>query len=391
MRRGSWDLLFDSGEYTHNNPDPEPEAALLSLITLHRLRLPGYRFPGIINRKFVAVKTGSDLMRALIFIFLWSLFPGLICSAQVLRKRAVTLMGSRFDITIVAADSATAEANIDTVIAEVTRIEHLISDWKPDSQVSRVNQNAGIKAVRVDQEVFDLTERALRFSELTDGAFDISFAAMDRIWKFDGSMTSMPTPEAIKKSVAKVGYKDIILDRENRTVYLRRKGMKIGFGALGEGYAADKCREMMMGKGIQAGIVNGSGDMNTWGKQPDGTPWRIGITNPMQKNELFAVVPLEKSAVVTSGSYEKYVVFNGQRYAHIINPATGYPATGLCSVTVFGASAETANGFSTSVMVMGKTAGLALINRFPELQCVLITDEGTVFTSDNFDIRPYLE
>lgn len=324
-------------------------------------------------------------------LFLLFMFSVFICSAQVLRKRSVTLMGSRFDITIVTRDSATAEAYIDTVIAEVTRIEELISDWKPDSQISRVNKQAGIQPVRVDKEVFDLAERALYFSEITSGAFDISFAAMDRIWKFDGSMTEMPNPEAIKKSVANVGYKNIILNRKESTIYLKRKGMKIGFGALGEGYAADKCRDKMMEKGVEAGIVNGSGDMNTWGKQPNGNNWTIGITNPMHKNELFAVVPLQKSAIVTSGSYEKYVVFNGKRYAHIINPATGYPATGLCSVTVFGASAETANGFSTSIMVLGKQAGLELINRFPELQCVLITDEGEFFSSNNFDITPYLK
>lgn len=298
-------------------------------------------------------------------------------------------MGSRFDITIVANDSASAEAYIDTVIAEVSRIEDLISDWKPETQVSQVNRNAGIMPVKVDREVFELTERALHLSEITNGAFDISFAAMDRIWKFDGSMLEMPTPEAIKKSVEKVGYKNIVLDKENSTIFLKLKGMKIGFGALGEGYAADKCREMMIAKGVQAGIVNGSGDMNTWGKQPDGSSWNIGITNPMHKEELFAVVPLDAGAVVTSGSYEKFVEFNGKRYSHIINPVTGYPATGLCSVTVFGASAEMANGFSTSLMVLGKKAGLAFINQFPELSCIMVTDDGKVFSSKNLDIKKY--
>lgn len=312
-----------------------------------------------------------------------------ICTSQILRKRTVTLMGSRFDISIVAKDSASAEANIDIVIAEVSRIENLISDWKPETQVSQVNKNAGIKPVKVDKEVFELTERALYLSRITNGAFDISFAAMDRIWKFDGSMTEMPSPDAIKKSVAKVGYKNIILDRKHSTIFLKHKGMKIGFGALGEGYAADKCRQLMLANGIQAGIVNGSGDMNAWGKQPDGSDWAIGITNPMDKEELFAVVPLQESAVVTSGSYEKFVVFNGKRYAHIINPVTGYPATGLCSVTVFGPSAEKANGFSTSIMVLGKDAGLRFIKQFPEFSCILFTDEGEVLTSANMDISKY--
>ncbi|CCH53208.1 Thiamine biosynthesis lipoprotein apbE [Fibrisoma limi BUZ 3] len=296
-------------------------------------------------------------------------------------------MGSRFDITIVAADSLAAERHIDMMIAEVTRIENLISDWKSDTQISRVNQNAGIAPVQVDPEVFALTERALHFSRLTNGAFDISFAAMDRIWKFDGSMTEMPSPEAVKKSVERVGYQNIVLDRTHSTIFLKKKGMKIGFGALGEGYAADRCRDMMLALGIKAGIVNGSGDMSTWGKQPDGSDWVIGITNPLRKDTLLAVVPLRQSAVVTSGSYEKFVVFNGKRYAHIINPKTGYPATGVSSVTVFGPSAETANGFSTSLMVLGKDAGLKLIRKYPQYQYILVTDEGQIYSSPDLGIK----
>jgi len=323
------------------------------------------------------------------FLTLLFLFVCLISHGQVLRKRTTMLMGARFDITIVARDSALAENSIDTVIAEITRIENLISDWIPQTQVSQINANAGISPVQVDAEVFALAERAIELSRLTNGSFDISFAAMDRIWKFDGSMTEMPTTEAIKKSVEKVGYRNVILDKEKSTIFLKNKGMKIGFGALGEGYAADKCREMMLSRGIQAGIVNGSGDMNTWGKQPDGSDWVIGINDPVRKGKLFAVVPLKQGAVVTSGNYEKFVVFNGTRYAHIINPSTGYPATGLSSVTVFGPSAEAANGFSTSLMVMGKQAGLELINRFPAYSCMMITDDGKVICSPNFDISKY--
>ncbi|SFC23306.1 FAD:protein FMN transferase [Spirosoma endophyticum] len=320
-------------------------------------------------------------------VLLLLILSGFSTTAQVLRKRTVKLMGSRFDITIVAADSLTAERNIDTVIAEVTRIENLISDWRADSQISRVNKNSGVGPVRVDPEVFALTERALQFSKITNGAFDISFAAMDRIWKFDGSMTEMPSPEAVRKSVEKVGYQHIILDKEKSTIFLERKGMKIGFGALGEGYAADRCRDMMLARGIKAGIVNGSGDMSTWGKQPDGSPWAIGITNPLRNDTVFAVVPLRQSAVVTSGSYEKFVVFNGKRYAHIINPSTGYPATGVSSVTVFGPSAEVANGFSTSLMVLGKEAGLKLIKKYPQYTYILITDEGQIFSSPRLGLK----
>ncbi len=320
------------------------------------------------------------------FLFLFTI----ICfsaNAQVLRKRTTLLMGGRFDISIVDKDSLSAEKNIDIVIAEITRIENLISDWKPDSQVSQVNQNAGIKPIKVDREVFQLTQRAIKLSEITKGGFDVSFAAMDRIWKFDGSMTEMPSAEAIKKSVEKVGYKNIILDSVESTIFLKLKGMKIGFGALGEGYATDKCRAMMIEKGIQAGIINGSGDMSTWGKQPNGKDWKIGITNPFHPEKLLAAVPIKDGAVTTSGSYEKFVVFNGKRYSHIINPATGYPATGLCSVTVFGPNAETANGLSTSMMVLGQKEGLLLLQKFSDYSCVMITDKGKVIKSKNFNYK----
>ncbi|URM36191.1 FAD:protein FMN transferase [Flavobacterium anhuiense] len=326
-----------------------------------------------------------------LFSYKISLFFLIACClsahSQVLRKRTTLLMGGRFDISIVDKDSISAEKNIDEVIAEITRIENLISDWKPTSQVSEVNQNAGIKPVKVDREVFELTKRAIKLSEITNGGFDISFAAMDRIWKFDGSMTEMPSADAIKKSVEKVGYKNIILDSTESTIFLKLKGMKIGFGALGEGYATDKCRAMMIAKGVQAGIINGSGDMSTWGKQPNGKDWKIGITNPFKPEKILAAIPLKEGAVTTSGSYEKFVVFNGKRYSHIINPATGYPATGLCSVTVFGPNAETANGLSTSMMVLGQKEGLLLLQKFPDYSCVLITDKGKIVKSKNFPYK----
>ena len=320
------------------------------------------------------------------------LFAGLILTclqtnAQVLRNRTITLMGSRWGITLVAKDSLTTEQQIDTVIAEVTRIENLISDWRSETQISQVNANAGLKPVKVDAEVFALTKRALQLSRSSEGAFDISFAAMDRIWKFDGSMKTMPSPERIKQSVEKVGYKNIILDSVNSTIYLKLKGMKIGFGALGEGYAADKSRAMMLERGITAGIVNGSGDMSTWGKQPNGKPWTVGITNPLKEGALIQVVPLRHGAVVTSGSYEKFVEFNGKRYSHIINPSTGYPATGLCSVTIFGPNAETANGLSTTMMVLGKDAAHQFIKKFPEYSYIMITDSGKIYSSPSLKFK----
>lgn len=318
----------------------------------------------------------------LMMIFLLAF--GFATHGQVLKERAVTLMGSRFDITIVAKDAPTADRHIDSVIAEITRIENLISDWKAGTEVDQINKNAGIKTVKVSAEVFKLVKRALYFSEITNGAFDISYAAMDKIWKFDGSMKGMPSAEEIKNSVAKVGYKNIELDSLASTVFLKLPGMKIGFGATGKGYAADKGRALMESMGVDAGIVNASGDLSTWGKPSKGKAWNVGLTNPFDENENISILALKREAVTTSGSYEKYVEFNGTRYAHIINPVTGYPATGLISATVIGPSAEIANGLSTSIMVLGKEKGMALMKQFPSYQCILITDGGEVLKSDNF-------
>jgi len=296
-------------------------------------------------------------------------------------------MGSRFDITVVAKDPVEGDEYINLAISEITRIEKLISSWDPNSQTSEINRNAGIKPVQVDIELFNLIQRAIGISKLTDGAFDISYASMDKIWKFDGSMTDMPSEDAIKASVAKVGFQNIILDKEYHTVFLKVEGMKIGFGAIGKGYAADKAKELLKSKGVVSGIINASGDMNTWGKQPDGTEWKVAITNPMNKNKVFALLPIHNGAVVTSGNYEKYVNFNNIRYSHIIDPRSGYPATGIISVTVFAHKAELADALATSVFVMGIEVGLNRIEQLPQVECIIIDDKGNIITSKNIEIE----
>lgn len=308
------------------------------------------------------------------------------CTAQQPYKRTLKLMGSRFDITVVANDSLQANKHIDTAVAEISRIEKLISSWDDNSQTSEINRNAGAKPVKIDKELFNLIERAIGISKLTDGAFDISYASMDRIWQFDGSMTVMPSEKEIKSSVEKVGYQNIVLDKKNSTVFLKLEGMKIGFGAIGKGYAADKAKTLLISKGVPSGIINASGDMNTWGKQPNGNDWKVAITNPMDKNKVFALLPITNGAVVTSGNYEKYVNFNGKRYTHIIDPRTGYPSTGIISVTVFAPKAELADALATSVFVMGKEAGLDRINQLPKIECIIIDNKGNITKSKNIEI-----
>ncbi|WP_394352403.1 FAD:protein FMN transferase [Pelagihabitans pacificus] len=296
-------------------------------------------------------------------------------------NRTVKLMGSRFDITVVALNEELGYINIDEAVAEITRIEKIISSWDPDSETALINKNAGVKPVKVSEELFKLIERAKQISEITDGAFDISYASMDQIWKFDGSMKRMPTEAEIRKSIARVGYRKIILNPERQTVFLRQPGMKISFGAIGKGYAADKAKELLVSKQVVAGIINAAGDLTTWGTKASGEKWLIGIANPLSKDKIFSWLPIVESSVATSGNYEKYVVFNGKKYTHIIDPRTGVPASGISSVSIFAKSAELCDALATAVFIMGKESGLALINQLGGTEAIVVDDQNKVHKS----------
>lgn len=322
-------------------------------------------------------------------LFLSFLFTTVLATSQVTHKRKLLMLGSPFEVTAVAKDTVKANEYIDLAIAEVKRIEYLISDWIPTTQISEINRNAGIKPVKVDVEVFELVERAIKISQITSGAFDISYASMDKIWKFDGSMKVIPTEEAIKKSVAKIGYKNIILNQKEHTIFLKLEGMKLGLGGIGQGYIADKVKDLLFSKGCLSGIINVSGDINAWGKQPDGKSWTVGIVNPLNKNKIFATLPIEDSAVETSGSYEKYVIFNGIRYSHIIDPRTGYPQNSVVSVSVFAKQTEIADALATGIFVLGVEVGLDLANQIKGVECIIVDDKGKIHSSNGIDIKNY--
>lgn len=322
-------------------------------------------------------------------IVIVALLISFVSFGQIIHKRKLSMLGSPLEITVVAIDTVEGNKYCDLAVAEVKRIENLISDWIPTTQISEINRNSGQKPVKVDREVFDLVERSIKISQITSGAFDISYASMDKIWKFDGSMKEMPTAEAIKKSVAKIGYKNIILDPKEQTIFLKNEGMKLGLGGIGQGYIADKIKELLISKGCISGIVNVSGDINTWGKQSDGKLWTVGIVNPMNKNKIFATFPIENSAVETSGSYEKYVIFNGIRYSHIIDPRTGYPAKGIVSVSVFAKQTEIADALATGIFVLGVDVGLDLVNQLKGIECIIVDDKGKIHSSKGIDTKKY--
>lgn len=298
-------------------------------------------------------------------------------------------MGSRFDITVVAKDEQTADRFIQVAENEIIRIENLISSWKVDSQISEVNRMAGVAPVKVDLEVIQLIERALTLSRITEGAFDISYASMDQIWKFDGSMNGrMPAAEEISASVSKIGYQHILIDKEAETVFLEKTGMKIGFGAIGKGYAADRAKALLIKMGVSSGIINASGDLTTWGRKPDQSEWMVGITNPLNKTKFFSWLPLTDKAIATSGNYEKKVIIDSVEYSHIIDPRTGYPVRGISSVSILSESAELSDALATSVFVLGVEKGLFLINQLEGVECLIVDSDHQMHFSKQLKSKP---
>jgi thiamine biosynthesis lipoprotein len=319
--------------------------------------------------------------------FLYFLLPFFLFAQAETYRISVQLMGCDFEILAVAENESKGKEYLESAVHEIRRIESLISSWNYDSQTSLLNRSAGLNSVRVDPELFQLIERAISLSSLTDGAFDISYASMDHLWKFDGSMSTLPDSEAIASSIAKVGYQKIVLDKFTSTVFLPETGMKIGFGAIGKGYAADRARALLETLGCRAGIINASGDLTAWGHQPDGREWTVGITNPLDKSKAFGWLPVANQAVVTSGSYEKFVRLNGIRYAHILDPRTGYPATGIVSASVFAPKAELADALATALFVMGSSTGLDFINQLPGIEAVIIDEQNKVHTSSGLQLQ----
>lgn len=304
--------------------------------------------------------------------------------AQWTVVRDTVLMGSQFNITLTGNDSISINRSIDHCIDEIIRIEKLISEWQRDTYISEVNQNAGIRPVKVSEEVRRRVQRALFFSEITEGCFDISIAAMDRVWYFDGSMNQLPTDSEIVYAIRHVNYKNIIVDTIQNTIFLKEKGMKIGLGATGKGYAAQKAAALMKELGIAGGIINASGDLFAWGTQPSGAPWRIGIHHPYRPYKSADILKVKSGAMTTSGDYLKYVEIEGVRYSHIIHPKTGIPVSDITSVTVIGPDAEIANGFSTSIMVLGVKEGLQLLRTYKDYACLIITNKGKIIKSRNY-------
>ena len=296
-------------------------------------------------------------------------------------------MGNRFEITVLDPDENRAAWLIELAIAEIRRIEGLLSTFLPESETNRINDMAGITPVEVSGEMIALIQRAQRISALTQGAFDLSYGSIDkRLWNFDLTMKSLPDAAIARKSVRLINFKNIEVDPLNRTVFLKEKGMRIGFGGIGKGYAADRAKEVLVKEGVSSGIVNASGDLTTWGKQENGEPWTIGIADPNVSNHLFSYINIIDMSVATSGNYEKFVEINGKRYSHTIDPRTGMPVSGIKSVTIISPFAELSDALATPVMIMGTDIGLDLLNQMKQVAALIIDDSNRLKTTRNIQL-----
>jgi thiamine biosynthesis lipoprotein len=291
-------------------------------------------------------------------------------------------MGSHFTFTAVSADDSLAWRALRAGLRETQRIDHLFSYWDSTSQVTKINRLAGIRPVVVDQEVVDLIARTLKISALSGGAFDITFASGDKIYKFDRQAhASLPDSVTVRNSVRRIGWQKVQLDLVKHTVFLPEKGMRLNLAGILQGYGVRRAQELMKKMGITGGLINGSGDVYCWGQQPDGSGWRIAIGDPARPQSVSSWLTVSDLAVVTAGNYEQYFTVGGRYYGHIINPHTGYPATGLRSVTIICPDVELADALDDAVFVLGPIEGLALINRLKGVNCTLIDDSGQTLVS----------
>ncbi len=299
--------------------------------------------------------------------------------------KTIPSMTSHLDITLVAeaGRDAEMEMHMQAAYAEADRLIGIISAWQPGTELYQVNAMAGIRPVKVCDELFYLLKRSLRISALTEGLFDVTFASIDKVWFFDRPMTRKPDAAAIAASVRNIDYRHVLLDEQQKTVYIANKGTKIELGAIGKGFIANKMKVLLQRRGITGGMVNAGDDLTVWGNNERDKTWRIAIADPEKKEKLIAWVPLAEGGIATSGSYERYALIDGEKYAHIIHPRTGMPVKGLQSVTVISPDVELCDAIATSVFLLGKEEGLAFVNRFHDLQCFIVDNDNQFHYSDN--------
>ncbi|MCE9584094.1 MAG: FAD:protein FMN transferase [Planctomycetes bacterium] len=289
------------------------------------------------------------------------------------------VMGSSSAIQVWGDDQAACDAAVADALAEIQRLETMMTDWKQDSPLMDINHAAGQHPVKVPPELLFLITRSQQISELTGGGFDISFAGAGKLWRWRDPDPKIPTDEEVKASLVNVGYKGIVVDQQASTVYLTKPGMRIGLDAIAPGYAADRAIEKIRARGIKTAIVDMSGDLMIIGEKDALRP--VSIQHPRKKDEMIAVLPVVNCGVSTSGDYERFFMKDGKRYCHIIDPLTGYPADKCQSVTIIAPVLGFADGLATGVFVMGPEKGMELVEKLEGVEAIIVAADGTVSVS----------
>jgi thiamine biosynthesis lipoprotein len=281
--------------------------------------------------------------------------------ASVIR-RSRALMGTVFEILVVETSGARAEAAIGAAFEEVARLEELMSEWRPDSEISRVNAAAGRAAVQVSPEILEILGEARRVSEASGGAFDASWATLRGLWSFGADHGPPPTPTEARARARLIDYRSILVDQASRTVELEKAGMAIGLGGIAKGYALDRAADILRNRGLTSFVLYAGGQVLVAGRRGD-RPWRVGVQHPRSPEVYFAYFSPGDGAVSTSGDYEHSYVHEGVRYHHIIDPKTGYPAERSVAVTVIAPRGVSADAWATALFVLGPEAGMAVARR----------------------------
>ena len=289
-------------------------------------------------------------------------------------------MGTFAHIVAVARTQPQADEAIEAAFDKIYEIDHLMSDYDPNSLLSQVNREAFAHPVPVDAELFEVLTAAKLYSCMSDGAFDITVGPVVQLWRKAKEDNLAPTPEALAKAKEAVGYENLILDTENKTVKFAKEGMFLDLGGIAKGYAVDKAIEILQAAGLKGGMVDIGGNLRCFGTPANDKPnWRIGLQDPQKEEDILMVLNMDGMAVATSGDYRRFVVINGQKHSHIINPATADSAQDLSSVTIITPTAMAADALSTTVTVMGDKKGMELIETIPDTEAILIShgDETT--------------
>lgn len=291
-------------------------------------------------------------------------------------------MGSTLRLSAWTSDEAGVEAALEEVFSEFDRLEKLMTVWVADSDVVRINQAAGAGPIKASAEVIEVLKTARQISEWTTGRFDVTFGALSGLWKFDHDQdNAIPDVREVRERLPLIDYRAIQIDDTAGTVFLARKGMSIHLGGIGKGYAIDRGANMLRTRGFPDFMIQSGGDLYVSGLR-GGQPWRLGIRDPRgPEGRRFAEIDLSDGTCSTSGDYERFFIKDGRRYHHILDPTNGEPARGARSVTIVANLASIADGLSTGVFIMGPDAGMALIERLPDVEGVIVSDRNEVLIS----------